>query len=289
MRVVFWDIETKDKPRTELEALLPDDLANPVMPYDLANPVVPKHDSFEHKGMSDPDKLKAWRDKKVLEWHSDHKEKITKWHCGVAEDRDKFYRKAALDPLTGVVKLIGMRIVEIIPPQSPRAKQKEKVSTVILCAERIDSDLAREFDVTTFDSEKAMLAQFWGMVYDWRKGQDTSALMMAGWNSNKFDLRFTRLRALANRVKVRVPITGANGYAVPYLWTDLMQEYNSGDKQAYTKITNAAKCLGIEGKELDGSQFGRLWDEDRRAALSYLRDDDLRLTEELGRIILPCF
>lgn len=284
MRVVFWDIETVAKKREELDALMPDDIKNPVLPYDLANPVVP---NFEHGAMTDPVKLATWREKKVADFHSEHRAKVAKWTKDAESDRFKFYDRAALSATTCEVKLIGLRSVEIIPPSSPRAKQKEKVETFILCSEKIDGELAKEYGVVCFQDEARMLSQFWDMVHSWRTRE--GAFLMTGWNSNRFDIRIVRLRSAARRIRIKVPILGASGYPVADLWKDLMQDYACGDKQTYTSIGEAAKCLGIPGKKTDGGQFGKLWETDKRAALAYLRDDDLRLNEAIGRLLIPAF
>lgn len=284
MRVVFWDIETVAKPREQLDALLPEELKNPVLPYELANPVVP---NFEHGGLKDPNKLAEWREKKVADFHAGVKSDIQKWNADIEKQKYKFYDRAALDPLTCEVKLIGLRSVEIIPPTKAKQKPKEKVATFILCAEKIDPELAREFDVVCFQNERDTLTTFWEMVHKWKTHD--GGFFMCGWHTSKFDVWVTRVRSAVHRIGIPVQILSHSGYPVREIWTDLHDEYACGNRSLYASINEAAQCLGIPPKAKNGGQFGKLWETDKKAALSYLRDDDLRLTEAIGRALLGVF
>jgi hypothetical protein len=62
---------------------------------------------------------------------------------------------------------------------------------------------------------------------------------------------------------------------------DLREEWQLGDRQARGSLNTIAKYLGVGEKHGNGSDFARLWKEDRVRAEAYLRKD-LELTARVA-------
>jgi hypothetical protein len=61
---------------------------------------------------------------------------------------------------------------------------------------------------------------------------------------------------------------------------DLYARWQCGDRQESISLDRLARLCGLPGKTGSGAEFARLWAEDRKAALEYLRHD-LELTRDL--------
>lgn len=278
MRVIYWDIETIARPAAEIEAMMPEDVRNPRMPHDLESPVVP---TFEHKGMKDGPAKEEWRQKKAAEFHAEHQAKVAKWVKKAEGKKQAWIDEGALDPLTGTIALIGLHSIRY---SHASGVTPEDDGSLILCAEKLPAKLAKQFGCMCFDGEKPMLENFWQYLHRTRCQDDGT--IIAGFHSNNFDVRFAVVRSAVNRVRPKVPVV-EGPYINRKLWVDLHDYYACGKREIYASINEVARALNLPTKEKDGGSFGQMWKEDKAGALAYLRDDDLRLTREIGEAFLP--
>lgn len=260
----IWDIETIPAGDDQLQALMPEELRNPVIPYELERPVMP---TFENRALKDPAKIDEWHNGKVREWQSSCKAAIEKWRAKTMEAQLKFIEQAPLSAATGSIALIGMRELERDAVTIYAATADHKLlklnehRTLILCA-----------------NEEQLLRQFWGRVQHLRLNGD---VQMIGFYSNHFDLPFVKRRSWINRVPIPIP-TMSGAYIDRSLWVDLFDIWQSGDRQETISLDNLAKALGTQPKAGKGDVFWKLWRDDKQAAVQYLCDD-LETTEQIAR------
>lgn len=110
---------------------------------------------------------------------------------------------------------------------------------------------------------------------------------VAGWGLKHFDLPYLCKRSIL--LGIPIPKSVFNPFS-RYPWSerfiDLSEVWSMGDYSLkYTKLDDALRALGLPPKTHDGSEFDRLWREDRTMACEYARQEMLstvKLAERLG-------
>jgi hypothetical protein len=123
--------------------------------------------------------------------------------------------------------------------------------------------------------EADLLDAFWRLAApqgSWRH--------LIGFNSNRFDIPFLIRRSY--KLGVNVPYGALNGRYLNPRFVDLMDTWKLGDFQASISLDRLAKHLGVGAKNGDGARFAALLEEDRAAALDYLRND-IEMTVAVAR------
>jgi DNA polymerase III epsilon subunit-like protein len=105
---------------------------------------------------------------------------------------------------------------------------------------------------------------------------------LIGFNSNQFDLPFLVRRSWKHRVPVPPGIRRGRYWSEQMI--DLREHWQLGDRQARGSLDAIAKHLGIGAKNGSGSDFARLWVNDRPKAVEYLRND-LQLAAGVARAL----
>ena len=213
MQTIVFDVETVPLPETELAALLP--------PFDPAE--------VRTGNLKDPEKIAA----KIAEAETNH--------------RRDFIERAALDPLTGRVLVIGL----------------------------LDQGGVRILDN---ENETAVLREFWTAC----RGEQGRINQMVGFNTHQFDLPFLIRRSWKHRVPV--PFGVRRGRYWGDEMVDLRDAWQMGDRQARGSLDVIAKHLGLGAKNGNGADFAKLWQTDRTKAVEYLRND-LELTAKLADVL----
>lgn len=217
MKTILFDIETAPLPESELAALVP--------PFDPAE--------VKTGNLKDPDKIAA----KIAEAEANH--------------RKDFFEKAALDPLTGRVLVVGLLL---------NAECETRPA---------------EFKVLESEDEAALLREFWAVT----RGEMGRINQMVGFNTHLFDLPFLIRRSWKHRVQVPFGIRRGRYWGEEML--DLRDAWQLGDRQARGSLDAIAKHLGVGAKNGSGAEFAELWQRDRTRAVEYLRND-LELTEKVA-------
>jgi DNA polymerase elongation subunit (family B) len=110
------------------------------------------------------------------------------------------------------------------------------------------------------------------LKYAMRLLLDPTSLIL-GWNFLGFDLPFLLKRCWI--VGVDVPTSVFNPlhrYSTPDRFVDMMDKFKAGNfKASYTSLDSALRI--VDKSKPDGSQFGKLWKEDRQKALDYNREE----------------
>lgn len=172
------------------------------------------------------------------------------------------------------------KIAEKIEAQ--RAAWREKAA---LCATTgrvlaIGIMLNEEIDLLVVDPEEGfteadLLDRFWQLAApegNWRH--------LVGFNSNRFDIPFLIRRSY--KLGVTLPYGALNGRYLNSRFIDLMESWKLGDYQASISLDRLAKHLGVGAKNGDGARFAELLEQDRNAALDYLRND-IEMTVAVAR------
>lgn len=104
-----------------------------------------------------------------------------------------------------------------------------------------------------------------------------------GWNLKGFDLPFLIKRCWISGARVPTEIYAPlQRYAIPDRFVDMMDTWKAGGwKSSYTSLNNALKAVGMPGKP-DGSEFAKLWREDKQKALKY-QEEELLAQSQLYR------
>lgn len=213
MNPIIFDVETAPLPEVELAALVP--------PFDPAE--------VRTGNLKDPDKIAA----KLAEAEANH--------------RRDFFDRAALDPLTGRVLVIGL----------------------------LDQGGIRILDA---EDEAELLRQFWNVC----RGDMERVNQMVGFNTHLFDLPFLIRRSWKHRVSV--PFGVRRGRYWGDEMVDLRDAWQLGDRQARGSLDTIAKHLGVGAKNGEGKEFAKLWQSDRDKAVEYLRND-LELTAKIAEVL----
>lgn len=212
MKTIVFDVETAPLPESELAALVP--------PFDPAE--------VRTGNLKDPEKIAA----KIAEAEVNH--------------RRDFFEKAALDPLTGRVLVVGL----------------------------LDKSSMR---LIGHDDEAALLTEFWDVC----QGEMGRINEMVGFNTHLFDLPFLIRRSW--KMRVPVPRIRRGRYWADEM-VDLRDAWQLGDRQARGSLDAIAKHLGVGAKNGSGADFAKLWQSDRAMAVEYLRND-LELTAKVADVL----
>ena len=165
-----------------------------------------------------------------------------------------FYEKAALDPLTGQVLAIGLVYAD-------------SGEFVILGPER---------------DEARTLRDFWQIC----RAEMGRINQMVGFNSHLFDLPFLIRRSWKHRIQIPAGVRRGRYWGEQIV--DLREYWQLGDRQARGSLGSIGLHLGVGGKNGDGKDFARLWDEDPLAASQYLRNDlelTVKVAEAMGMLV----
>jgi len=213
MSTIIFDVETAPLPEVELAALVP--------PFDPAE--------VRTGNLKDPDKIAA----KIAEAEANH--------------RREFFERAALDPLTGRVLVIGL----------------------------LDQGSIRILDDV---DEAELLRQFWNVC----RGEMGRLNQMVGFNTHLFDLPFLIRRSWKHRIVVPFGIRRGRYWGDEMV--DLRDAWQLGDRQARGSLDTIAKHLGVGAKNGEGHEFASLWQSDHPKAVEYLRND-LELTAKIADVL----
>ena len=126
--------------------------------------------------------------------------------------------------------------------------------------------------------EKLMLESFWKILADYWQTR-----LFVGFNCMAFDLPFMVRRSLILGVFVPLPVRFLTKYRHDGI-DDLMESWRLWTDERIS-LNNLAKLLGVGEKAGNGSDFARLYETDRPAALDYLRQD-LNLTQAIAKRML---
>lgn len=159
------------------------------------------------------------------------------WRAKRAKYKQDAFDKAALSPLTGQIVAIGYG----------------------------DATGRR---IIHGASEEAMLTEFW---HFYKQVEHKATGRIAGWNIFGFDLPFIVRRSWLHEVPVPVGVRKDRRYWSS-LFNDLQAEFDAGTS-GYTKLDAATKFFGLGGKNGNGGEFAKLWQEDRPRAIAYLTND----------------
>jgi hypothetical protein len=128
-------------------------------------------------------------------------------------------------------------------------------------------------------TEEAILREFWDHCSS-MKEESAGACIFVGYNSHSFDLPWLIRKSWL--LGVPVPSWIRRGRYFSDLWTDLREVWQCGDRQESTGgLSGLARAFGLGDKLGSGKHFGKLWAEDREAAIAYVMKD-IQITEQLA-------
>jgi len=132
------------------------------------------------------------------------------------------------------------------------------------------------------DDEALLLSKAWS-VFETKEADE----IFVTFNGTRFDWPFLARRSYA--LGVVVPLWyPADGRWPLRTHCDLYTLWQAGDRTESISLDRLARLCGLGGKIGNGAEFGKLWTEDRNAALDYLRQD-LKLTRDLWRRMARCY
>ena len=169
-----------------------------------------------------------------------------------ANQRREFFDRAALDPLTGRVLAIGLEFAG-----------------------------SGSFMVIGDDDERRTLREFWEVC----RGEMGRVHQMVGFNIHAFDLPFLIRRSWRHRVAIPFGIRRGRYWGDEMI--DLREAWQLGDRQARGSLDSIAKHLGVGAKNGEGKKFAQLWQNDRKQAEAYLRND-IALTAKIAQALGVC-
>ena len=215
MNQIIFDIETGPLPKDEIIDAMPS-----------FNP-----DEVKVGNLKDEEKIKA----KLADAEQKH--------------REAFFNEAALNPTTGRVLCVGVRIRSWDDPSGP-AEETRIIG---------DKD----------ESEAEILGEFWDLAVTTGVTNE-----LIGFRCKAFDLPFMFKRSW--KLGVIPPNHLRNGRYWIQKIIDLYEIWSFDDYRAKGSLDSIAKFLGIPGKTGSGADFARLWLENREAAIAYaIRDVDI--------------
>lgn len=131
--------------------------------------------------------------------------------------------------------------------------------------------------VVTFDDENegTLIRKFWDTIQDLPLYGDHR---LCGWNICGFDLPFLQRRSWVWGIRPPDWVY----HSGRFFHTDLMKVWCGDNPQDRISLDTAAKLFGLPGKLGKGSEFAELFEQDRNAALAYLRRD-VALTQAVAR------
>ncbi len=117
-------------------------------------------------------------------------------------------------------------------------------------------------------NEAEMLRQFWQVFLSLH----AAGVKFIGFNVHGFDLPFLIRRSWHHGVAVpRVLLSGGKYWCDTIL--DLMTAWKCGGYKDFISLDMLSKFLKVGQKNGNGELFCVLWDKDREAAISYLKND----------------
>ena len=139
-------------------------------------------------------------------------------------------------------------------------------------------------DVATIlhGDEKKILSSFWEMAL---AALRSGGSRFVGFNCLNFDLPFLLRRSLLNDVPVPRDLRPFPRYW-PTIFVDLMEVWKAGDYREMISLDRFCKAAGLNGKNGDGANFQKLYEENQEEAIAYL-ENDLLITQSLASKILP--
>jgi hypothetical protein len=172
-----------------------------------------------------------------------------KIEANIADQRTKLVRDAALNAGVATIAMVNMKV-------------------------------HGEYTLLTIEEmkhgERQLLDEAWSILED----AVASGLKIIGFNTSAFDLPLMIRRSWDLEVPVPTNIQhSSNGRE--YLnsqFVDLKVKWACGVYGENISLHNLAVSLGLDAKSGDGADFGRLWAEDRPAAIAYAIQD-LEVTE----------
>lgn len=257
-RLTFFDCETVPRPEAELLALMPPEMANPIMPAELE--IAPDPDLTAcPKYNGDEAKQGEWRMKTIAATKGKWMQAREVWSQKAEDAKAKFCNDAALYAERGQLKLMSYRENEktacvVIDTTQP---EREKILAEKHWPSRV---------VFQFCTEKEALADFHKRTLEAR----TFKAKFCGYWIEGFDLPFTLRRQMLTGSTVSRHLMRTPRYFDDEWFIDLCQCWQMGDKQAHTGgLAGLSKLLGIQEKEGSGEGFYRLWNADPCAAVKY--------------------
>lgn len=287
-RFYIFDVETIPLPEKDLIALMPASMTNPVIPEEIKNPQPADLSKCPVYG-GDVDKQDAWKQKKIADHAVATEATRSNWEERQIEAKQKFIDDAALSPVTGSVKLIGIKDylhgIAHISIVGASVEQRKKIDA---------GKYPCRVHFSWFANEAAMLEVFsndvnCGVVVP-GNADNESDFRLVSFFGNGFDFPFIFKRCWITGAKA--PISLRKGrYWNDAISCDLHELFTFGDRSQKTGgLDQVAKILGTKRKTGTGEAFYRLWEADPIAAVLYLIDD-LSCTEEvarkMGAIYLP--
>jgi len=128
-------------------------------------------------------------------------------------------------------------------------------------------------------TEEDILREFWYHCSS-LKEETAGACIFVGYDSHRFDLPWLIRKSWL--LGVTVPMWVRRGRYFHESFQDLKEIWQCGDRNESTGGLNGlAKAFGCGEKLGSGKHFGRLWGEDREAALAYALQD-IALTEAIA-------
>lgn len=169
----------------------------------------------------------------------------------IEAQKAKWYRDAALDPMTGRVLVIGLSEVSVV-------------------GNRVVKYLE--------GTESVILETFWGL---YRNGEFESTPWV-GFNIRQFDLPFIVRRSW--HLGVTIPDSAYNGRYWSDRYVDLMDLFACGQKGQWVSLDRVAKFLKVGEKNGVGADFSKNYQIDREQALAYLAND-LKLLRDAAEVM----
>jgi hypothetical protein len=259
MRNLIFDIETTPLAEERLLALMPPEMANPVMPQELVDvPIVDTTGCPKYGG--DTEKQEAWKKEQVSKVMSKWNQAREDWQMKATDAKAKFIADAALHAERGQLKVMSFRDGDVTTCHVMDASKEERAKIEA----KKDWPCRVQF---IFSSEKAGLALFH------QKTQEIGTAFKArlvGYYIIGFDLPFLMRREMIVGEKVSRGLMRTSRYFDEEFYVDLHEAWTMGDKQVHTGgLAGLSKILGVKEKQGSGEGFFRLWRDDVIAALLY--------------------
>ena len=144
------------------------------------------------------------------------------------------------------------------------------------------SDKGEEFDILHGSDEALLIERFWELA----SKADASGSSLVGHNIFGFDLPFLVRRSYLHSIAPPCQLLPSRGRYWNRPWFDTMSAWSLGEYQARISLDRFAKHLGLEGKSGSGKYFAKLYEENQKEALDYLRTD-LKVSKRIAERIIP--
>jgi len=159
---------------------------------------------------------------------------------------------------------------------------KDKAALSAITGKILCIGLSENFNACVLDGdgdEASLLREFWSHL-DSVKEETAGAFIAFGYNTHSFDLPMLCRRSWLNGITIPAWIRRGRYFHDAFI--DLREVWQLGDRNESTGGLNGlAKAFGCGEKLGSGKHFGKLWNEDREAALAYALQD-IALTEAIA-------